>query len=212
MLQNPGRMLTLHDLACAKGERILFRQVQCAVARGNWLHVVGANGIGKTSLLRILCGLTSPAAGEVRWDNTPIRQLGEAYRRELLYVGHDSGLQGLLTARENVQLAATLGGASPTGPQIDAALVRMGLAGREDLPTRFLSQGQKRRVALARLAVSSAGLWVLDEPFVAMDAQAQEVLNELLLTHLDRGGLAVLTSHQPVALGGRPGHTLELAR
>lgn len=212
MLQNPGRMLTLHDLACAKGERLLFRHVQCTVARGTWLHVVGANGIGKTSLLRIVCGLTAPAAGEVRWDGRAIREQADAYRRELLYIGHDSGLQGLLTARENLQVAAMLGGASPSADAVSGALARLGLAGKEHLPTRFLSQGQKRRVALARLALSPAALWVLDEPFVAMDVHALGVLTSLLEEHLDRGGLAVLTSHQPVDLGGRPGQTLEVTR
>ncbi|MEY4562478.1 MAG: hypothetical protein RLZZ618_1755 [Pseudomonadota bacterium] len=203
-------MLNLHDIACAKGERLLFRHVHCTLARGAWVHVAGANGIGKTSLLRIVCGLALPAAGEVRWNGQPVAADPEAFRRELLYVGHDSGLQGLLSARENLRVSTMLGGAEVADAQIDDALARMGLAGREDLPCRVLSQGQKRRVAFARLATSTASLWVLDEPFVAMDVHALSVLETLIGEHLERGGMAMLTSHQPVVLAGRAPQMLEL--
>ncbi len=203
-------MLTLQDLACMRGERLLFRGVHCALPRGAWLHVTGANGRGKTSLLRIVCGLSPAAAGEVRWGDQTIGKLGDAYRRELLYIGHDSALQGMLSARENLRTAAALSGVAIDAEGIDAALARLGLAGREDLPTRFLSQGQKRRVALARLAFSPATLWVLDEPFVAMDAHALDVLSGLLAAHLSRGGMAVLTSHQAVPIGSVPAQVLEL--
>lgn len=212
MLQNPGRMLNLHDLSCAKGERPLFRPVRCTVDRGRWLHVAGANGIGKTSLLRTVCGLTAPAAGEVRWDDTPVAELGDDWRRQLLYIGHDSGLQGLLSARENLRVAATLAGQAPSDADLTDALARLGLSSRANLPTRVLSQGQKRRAALARLVHSTAPVWVLDEPFVAIDGDALQVLSELIAGHLDRGGLAVLTSHQPVDLPRHPGQRLELAR
>jgi heme exporter protein A len=203
-------MLTLHDIACRKGERLLFRGVQCTLERGAWLHVAGANGRGKTSLLRIVCGLSPAAAGEVRWGGQPIGKLREAFRRELLYVGHDSGLQPMLNARENLATSAALSGLKLGAEAIDQALATMGLAGREDLPTRFLSQGQKRRVALARLVFSPASLWVLDEPFVAMDKHALGVLAGLIAAHLGRGGLAVLTSHQAMDIGGMAPQVLEL--
>jgi len=205
-------MLTFHDLACTKGERLLFQGVHCTLDRGHWLHVAGANGIGKTSLLRLVCGLALPARGEVRWNDTPIRTLGDAWRRELLYIGHDSGLQGQLTARENLRVSAALAGLAPSDAELADALARLGLAARADLPARVLSQGQKRRVALARLALSPAPVWVLDEPFVAIDGEALGVLGGLIAAHLDRGGLAVLTSHQPIDLGGRAGQRLELTR
>lgn len=205
-------MLTLHDLACAKGERLLFQGVHCTLPRGAWLQVAGANGTGKTSLLRMLCGLAPPARGEIRWDGVPVAALGDAWRRQLLYLGHDSGLQGMLDARENLAFAAALSGDRLDGARIDAALDRLGLAHRAHLPTRLLSQGQKRRVALARLVHSAATVWVLDEPFVAIDGAALQVLASLIGDHLARGGLAVLTSHQPIDLPGRPGHRLELSR
>jgi heme exporter protein A len=205
-------MLTFHDLACAKGERLLFKGVHCTLERGAWLHVAGANGIGKTSLLRLLCGLSPPATGEIRWDGTPIRTLGDAWRRQLLYIGHDSGLQGMLSARENLRVLSQLAGFHPSDTQLADALGQLGLAARAELPTRFLSQGQKRRVALARLVFSTAPVWVLDEPFVAIDGGALKLLSSLVSGHLDRGGLAVLTSHQPVEIGAHPGRTLELTR
>jgi len=205
-------MLTLHDLACAKGERLLFKGVHCTLPPGAWLHVAGANGVGKTSLLRLLCGLSPPSAGEVRWNGTSIHVLGEAWRRNLLYIGHDSGLQGMLSARENLRMAAALAGSHPSDAELAAALARLGLAGRADLPARFLSQGQKRRVALARLVASSAAVWVLDEPFVAIDGEALQVLAGLIAAHLGRGGLAVLTSHQVVDIPGCVGQVLELTR
>ncbi|KQV99415.1 cytochrome c biogenesis heme-transporting ATPase CcmA [Rhizobacter sp. Root1221] len=205
-------MLTLHDLACAKGERLLFKGVHCTLERGAWLHVTGANGIGKTSLLRLLCGLSPPATGEIRWDGEPIQALGETWRRQLLYIGHDSGLQGMLSARENLRVAAALAGSRPSDTELTAALARLGLAGRAHLPARFLSQGQKRRVALARLVDSTAPVWVLDEPFVAIDGEALQVLSGLIAAHLERGGLAVLTSHQAVDIPGRSGQLLELTR
>ncbi len=205
-------MLTLHDLACAKGERLLFKGVHCTLERGTWLHVAGANGAGKTSLLRLLCGLSSPAAGEVRWDGQSIHVLADSWRRQLLYIGHDSGLQGMLSARENLRVASALAGSHPSDAELTAALAQLGLTSRADLPARFLSQGQKRRAALARLVGSRAAVWVLDEPFVAIDGEALQVLSALIAAHLGRGGLAVLTSHQPVNIPGRTGQVLELAR
>ena len=149
---------------------------------------------------------------EVRWDGQSIHVLADSWRRQLLYIGHDSGLQGMLSARENLRVASALAGSHPSDAEITAALSQLGLTSRADLPARFLSQGQKRRAALARLVGSRATVWVLDEPFVAIDGEALQVLSALIAAHLGRGGLAVLTSHQPVNIPGRAGQMLELAR
>lgn len=162
----------------------------------------GANGAGKTSLLRIICGLLAPAAGEVRWRGQPISELREEFNRELVYIGHAAALKDELTPLENLQTAATLGGRATLGrAEAAAALEAAGLRGRERSPSRALSQGQRKRVALARLALPAPpGLWVLDEPFNALDTAATSWLDGLIGARLDAGGCVVLTSHQPVAL------------
>ena len=155
----------------------------------------GPNGSGKTSLLRILCGLLTPGAGEVRWKGSPIRSLAEDYARGLVYLGHAPAVKGDLTAAENLSIACTLAGLSVKRSEVDAALERFGLPGR-DVPVRKLSQGQRRRAALARLCLSRAPLWLLDEPFAALDAQGIGLLNELFAQQLARGGAVVFTTHQ----------------
>ena len=167
------------------------------------MRVQGANGAGKTSLLRMICGLLAPAAGEVRWREQPITALAEEFNRELVYIGHAAALKDDLSPLENLQLAATLGGSSVPRADAAAALAAAGLKGRERSPSRALSQGQRKRVALARLALrSDPGLWVLDEPFNALDTAATLWLLGLITSRLDEGGCVVLTSHQPVALDG----------
>ncbi len=200
-------MLTASDLACVRGERRLFAGLDLAVAPGEWLHLQGENGAGKTSLLRILVGLTPPAAGEIRWQGEEIGTLGEDYRRDLMYLGHHAAVKEDLTALENLTLANRLDGDTLAERDALSALVRMGLKGREELPVRVLSAGQKRRVLLARLLARKAKLWVLDEPFTALDVKAVTMLSGLIGEHLAAGGMAVLTSHQsmPIA-GGRVVH------
>jgi len=204
-------MLEGIQLACVRGERTLFSQLSFIVREGEPLLVQGANGAGKTSLLRMLCGLTLPAAGEVHWDGTPIGELGDAFRQDLLYLGHHNAIQESLTARENIKASAALSGVALEDAEASEALRHIGLRGREDLPTRFLSQGQKRRVALARLMWNKALLWVLDEPFVALDTAALGLLAGTIAGHLARGGLAVITSHQEVAIAGMPAQILDLS-
>lgn len=194
-------MLDLRELAAVRGGRRLFAGVQVQVPAGGLLRVRGANGAGKTSLLRMLCGLLAPAAGEVRWRGQPIAALAEEFHRELVYIGHAAALKDELSPIENLQAAATLGGAAATLSEAAAALAAAGLKGRERLPSRVLSQGQRKRVALARLALPSPpGLWVLDEPFNALDVGAVEWLLGLIRARLAAGGVVVLTSHQSVAL------------
>ena len=196
-------MLSVSTLSCVRGERRLFSDLAFELAPGEWLHVQGENGTGKTTLLRALVGLSQPAAGEIRWRGQPIRGLGEDYRRDMLYLGHHGAVKEELTPLENLQLAAALDGRSLDDREAIATLHRFGLKGREELPVRFLSAGQKRRVLLARLVTRRALLWVLDEPFTALDVKAVAMLSALIEEHLAQGGMTILTSHQtmPMANG-----------
>ena len=195
-------MLSAHGLSCVRGERRLFARLNLAVCAGQWLHVRGENGAGKTSLLRLLAGLAQPAEGAVHWCGQSIHDADSAYRPNLLFFGHHGALKEDLSALENLSFAAAIDGAGLAEQQALAALYRMGLRGREDLPIRVLSAGQKRRVMLARLATRGAQLWVLDEPFTALDTVAVDLLATLIGEHLAQGGMAVLTSHQAIPVKG----------
>jgi heme exporter protein A len=198
-------MLEAAELECERGARILFRAVSFVLAPGELLRVAGANGSGKTSLLRILCGLTRPSAGEVRWNGQPIARLKEEYTRELVYIGHAPAVKDDLTPRENLEVSCRLAGQATSSPALAAALERLRVP---DLPVRKLSQGQRRRAALARLLLSEAPLWLLDEPFAALDAEGISVLDGLLGKQLDRGGAVVYTTHQDV--GTRSARVVDL--
>lgn len=193
-------MLEVIDLECTRGDRRLFSRLSFRLDQGTLLHVQGRNGTGKTTLLRAICGLLLPQAGEIRWQGENIQTLKEDFGRELLYLGHLNGIKHDLTALENLRVAATLAGQLPDEGRLEAALRHMGLGGFEDLPTRVLSQGQKRRVALARLPVSQTRLWILDEPFTALDSGAVELLQGLIADQVAGGGLVILTTHQEVPL------------
>ena len=193
-------MLEVSDLCCVRGDKPLFSHLDFRLAEGELLYLQGRNGTGKTSLLRLLCGLLPPADGEIRWRGTPVSKLGEDYRRELCFRGHHNAIKEELTPLENLLVSAKLVDAAQTAERALAALARLGLAGREDLPCRYLSQGQKRRVALARLINDPRALWLLDEPFVALDTAAVELVSGLIGAHVRGGGLAVLTTHQPVEI------------
>lgn len=202
--------LTFSKLGCIKGGRQLFKDVNFELTAGQWLYVSGANGVGKTSLLRMVCGLASVDAGEILWNHTPIHTQTDAYRQDLCYLGHLNAMQESMTVDENLCFTSALGGLAPTETQRKAVLVRFGIRGRSQQLVRHLSQGQKRRVALSRLALSPARLWVLDEPYVAMDEAGVHMLADLIAAHLAKGGLAVLTSHQRVAIGSIAAQLLEL--
>jgi heme exporter protein A len=193
-------MLTATQLACSRGERRLFGDLSFSVEPGGWLHVTGENGAGKTTLLRTLVGLSPADSGEIRWDGIPVRDHRDEFHKLLIYLGHQAALKDELSPLENLQLALALEGQPIKEAEALAALDTMGLRGREDLPARYLSAGQKRRVLLARLLLRRAPLWVLDEPFNALDKAAVELLGVLLEAHLERGGMVVLTSHQPVPM------------
>ncbi|NDH52225.1 MAG: cytochrome c biogenesis heme-transporting ATPase CcmA [Betaproteobacteria bacterium] len=199
-------MLELRAVACVRGGRTLFTGLDCAVAAGQLLRVQGANGAGKTSLLRMLCGLLPPAQGRILWRGESIADLAEDFGRELVYLGHAAALKDDLNATENLLIACQLGGLAVAPAAARAALQHAGLSGRDRVPARQLSQGQRRRVALARLALAAAApLWVLDEPFNALDTAAAAWLGGLVTQQLGRGGVVVLTSHQPLALDGLAG-------
>lgn len=193
-------MLEVAALACRRGDRRLFVDLSFTLEPQTLLHVRGRNGSGKTTLLRVLCGLLRPDLGTIRWRGQDIDQLAEDYRRDLLYFGHLNGIKGDLTGLENLRIAAVLDQDPVDNREIFQALHRIGLDGFEDLPTRMLSQGQKKRVALARLMLSKAPLWILDEPFTALDTDAVELLQQLIADRVAAGGAVVLTTHQQVAL------------
>ncbi len=197
-------MLRTIDLECTRGERLLFAHLDFTAEPGTCLHIAGENGSGKTSLLRILCGLLPPTAGEVQWDGESIRKLREEYWQQLAYVGHLNGVKDDLTALENVRYGAAVTGRAAPAERARAALAELALAAFEGSQARFLSQGQKRRVALARLFLAEAAkLWILDEPFTALDVRGVGVLVDLIERHTSRGGIVVLTTHQDVPLAGR---------
>lgn len=198
-------MLDIVDLSCVRGDRTLFRSLSFSVRNGQLLHLQGANGSGKTSLLRTLCGVSTPAAGEIRWQGTAIRELGDSYGEVFCYVGHGNGIHGDLTAVENLHFSACLAGSAVARTELLDTLRRLGLGQAVHLPAKFLSQGQKRRLALARLFIQRRPLWILDEPFTALDVRTTAQLAQHLADHVAAGGMVVLTSHQevPVATSDR---------
>ena len=210
--------LELHNVACERGGRRLFSGLSRSIHPGELLRVQGDNGAGKTSLLRMMCGLMEPAEGQLLWRGQPTGSLKEELGRELIYLGHAAALKDDLSALENLQVACTLSGQPTSEPAARRALTAAGLRDHERTPVRKLSQGQRKRSALARLALvharpdlpPSMPLWVLDEPFNSLDSKATAWLVGLIKTQLQQGGLVVLTSHQTVALDEMPHQVLAL--
>ena len=196
-------MLSVSNLSCVRADQTLFSGVGFELAPGECLHLEGGNGVGKTSLLRILAGFSPAAQGEVRWQGELLGSSACRLPRDLLYLGHQLALKEELNAVENLQAGAAIAGTSVARDAALAALQRLGLGSRAALPVRVLSQGQKRRVALARLVLQTQPLWLLDEPFVALDGPAQSLVAGLMEAHLARGGMVLFTSHQSVDIGGR---------
>ena len=204
----PITMLEAAHLTCQRGERTLFTNLSFTLGAGELLQIAGPNGSGKTSLLKLLCGLSPPFAGEIRWLGAPAR--GEDFRRQLFYLGHQHAVKEELSALENLQISAELADEALSDVEALDALDRMGLAGREHLPAKVLSQGQKRRVALARLLVSKAPLWILDEPLTALDTAAVDLIQAHLAAHLANQGSVVLTTHQALQVPGITPRRIEL--
>ena len=195
-------MLEISNLACTRGDHQLFSGLSFSLSAGELMQVQGENGKGKTSLLRTLCGFIAPAAGEIRWRGENIRELDEEYYAEMVYLGHLNAIKDELNALENLRITAGLAGCEVDDKQVIAALRHMGLRGRETLPVKVLSQGQRRRVALARLLVGNAPLWILDEPLTALDVGAVGLMQELIGTHLAKNGMVIFTTHQPLEVAG----------
>lgn len=190
-------ILEADNLECTRGDRWLFSGLCFKLSSGQLLHIEGANGCGKTSLLRILCGLSLPADGEIRWRGRPIQQARQQFLEELVYLGHHIGIKGELTPLENLTLASRLYRIRPNA-DLNQILIRAGLDGYQNALARTLSAGQRQRIALARLLLQEATLWILDEPFTSLDQAGIAWVQTLLEEHLARGGMAILTSHQPV--------------
>lgn len=194
-------MLEAQAIACVRGSRRLFARLSFRLEARQALRVMGDNGAGKTSLLRIVAGLAPAEEGRVLWNGMAAQ--GEDFRRELLFIGHANALKDDLTPIENLGHALALAGTPAKQEQLGAELERQGLGAAMHLPVKLLSQGQKRRAALARLAFSEARpLWILDEPFAALDGAAVGRLAQTLATHLARGGMLLFTTHQEVPLPG----------
>ena len=214
MSVNPSAAgLAVRELACTLGMRPLFEHLHFAVAPGQWLALVGTNGSGKSTLLRILAGLLRPQAGSIEWQGAPVRPDHPDWHSRLLYQGHASGWKELLGARENLlsQAAFDLPAlpAAERARRVDAALERAGVARQRHLPFGRLSAGQRRRIALARLALDARPLWLLDEPNTALDTEGQTLFASLLDEHLAAGGCAVVATHLPVP-AAMPGRRLQL--
>jgi heme exporter protein A len=204
-------MLELINLDCVRGGRPLFRNLNVSVPDGTLLQVEGANGSGKTSLLRIICGLMSPENGEVRWNGTTIKSLGEEFSQTLAYLGHRNGIKEELTPLENLKIASSVSGNKLKTEDARAALKLLGLESRQHFPVRYLSEGQRRRAALARMITGTAKLWVLDEVLAALDTAAVAVVRTMIEKHLENGGTAIIATHHDLQISAGSFQRLELA-
>ena len=187
-------MLDAINLTCVRDDRVLFSELSFSVSPGEMVQIAGKNGAGKTSLLRILAGLAQAEEGEVRWQGEGLSRARYQYHQDLLWLGHQPGIKTVLTAFENLSFYHANGAESLRWQ----ALTEIGLLGFEDVPVNQLSAGQQRRVALARLWLSSQKIWVLDEPFTAIDVAGVDKLTQQLKRHTENGGMVILTTHQPL--------------
>lgn len=202
-------LLQATDLSCIRQDRVLFEQLSLQLAAGDLLQIAGKNGAGKSSLLRLLANLATPTDGQVHYLQHALPKAAADYAANLCYIGHHSGIHEHLTAIENISFwRASMELAAADDYQL---LAQLGLAGLEDIPCRMLSAGQQRRVSLARLWFTPSQIWILDEPFTALDQAAIGLLQQHFLTHLQRGGGIILTTHQPLTLDYPAIRKLELA-
>ncbi len=211
-MSNPT-LLSTEQLECIRDDRLLFRDLNLTLAAGEVLQIEGANGSGKTSLLRILCGLRQPDAGKVCWRGEEIRHAREDYYAEMVYIGHLPCIKGDLTTEENIRALLDTRSRSATAEAIEEALQQVGLAGFEDAPSKALSSGQRRRILLAFLLLSDARLWILDEPLTALDVKGVALMEQMIMRHRESGGSVIFTTHHGMRLPcemrsvclGRPG-------
>ena len=193
-------MLEVINLTCVRGARRLFKDLSFSAGEGELVELRGPNGSGKTSLLRILCGLATPAAGEVRWDGRSIRKLGEEYFASVAYLGHQNGVKDELTAIENLRVSGAVSGTPLGKGEAEEVLARVGLSQQQNLPTRVLSAGQRRRLGMTRLLTSRAKLWILDEVLTSLDDAAMNLSREFITEHLKKDGIAIVATHQDLNL------------
>ncbi|MEL7449121.1 MAG: cytochrome c biogenesis heme-transporting ATPase CcmA [Pseudomonadota bacterium] len=201
--------LAAHDLMVWRGDRCLFRELSFHAAAGEAVVITGPNGAGKTTLLRSLCGLTTTETGHVSWDGQPIGAGNIEFQRALAWLGHRDGLKGDLTPRENLLAAWRLHSPDLLG-RVDDYLDNAGVTAQARLPVARLSAGQRRRVALARTLGLAAALWILDEPVANLDVAGREWAQQQICEHVERGGIAVMSTHHPVPLDGITVHSVQI--
>jgi heme exporter protein A len=190
---------TGNALACRRGEKLIFRRLDFTLPPGGALVLIGPNGSGKSSLLRLMAGLTPRESGVLAWGGVDIREDPGAHRSRLHFIGHSDALKPVLSAGESLSFWAKMRG---TTAAVELALTRFGLANTANLPCRYLSAGQKRRLALARLIAAPAALWLLDEPLTSLDSEAAAQLIDAVDAHRAQGGRVVLSTHAPIELAG----------
>ncbi len=195
-----SRELKAENLSIARGDRLLFEHLNFNLNNGSVLHLEGQNGAGKTTLLRTVCGLSQPLQGQISWCGHALKELAEDYFQQLLYIGHLPGIKEELTAAENLEFSMTLAGVLVEQSRIKEVLMQLGLGRCLNLPSRLLSQGQKKRIALARLWLQEPPLWVLDEPFTALDVSAVDLLKQRIESFANNGGIVIMTTHQLVQM------------
>lgn len=191
-------LLSARGLTCIREERVLFEALDVNISAGDIVQIEGPNGAGKTSLLRILAGLSQPYDGDIYFQDKKVAQQREAFHQNLLYLGHLPGVKGEMTAQENLAFNLALHGLSTDSAE--ETLAEVNLLGFEDALASHLSAGQHRRISLARLWQSQEKIWILDEPFTAIDKLGVEKLEQLFLQHADNGGCVILTTHQDLSL------------
>lgn len=193
-------MLETRQLECVRDDRLLFSGLSITLAAGEVLQIEGANGSGKTSLLRILCGLRRADAGEVLWQGEEVSDVREDYYANMIYIGHLPCIKGDLTTLENIRSLLDTRSQSVPLAEIDQALAKVGLAGFDDVPAKALSSGQRRRILLAFILLARARLWIMDEPLTALDVQGVALVESMLLEHRAAGGSAIFTTHHGMQL------------
>jgi heme exporter protein A len=204
-------MLEVKKLTCVRGTRRLFKDLSFSTAGGELIELRGPNGSGKTSLLRILCGLATPAVGEVCWQGHNIRSLGEEYHAVVVYLGHQNAIKDELSAIENLRISSACAGKALSQAQAQETLKRVGLAQQQNLPARVLSAGQRRRLAMTRLLTANAKLWILDEVLTSLDDTAVNLSRQFIGEHLKNDGMAIVATHQDLNLDAPRTQRLKLS-